>query len=82
MLRRLVAAMASKTDGIPATTSPAGASTQLHCVQCGKPVSAQQYILHEGQPYCVACYEAMFAHVCIACAQLIAADSKVEWRSG
>jgi len=60
-----------KSDVISSVQSP------LLCVKCEQTLSQQRYILHDGLPYCIRCYETNFSNVCAECGILIATDSKV-----
>lgn len=42
------------------------------CVRAG-----QRYILRDDHPYCIKCYEDVFANQCDECAKPIGIDSKV-----
>jgi len=53
----------------------------LQCVKCESSLSQQRYILHDGLPYCIHCYEANYSNVCTECGHLIATDSKVSIRA-
>jgi len=61
----------NKTDADLPPQSP------LRCVKCEQTLSQQRYVLHDGHPYCIHCYESEYANVCTECSQIIATDSKV-----
>ena len=61
----------SKADTVPSTSVP------LQCFHCEQTLSQQGYILHEGQPYCIHCYESKYSNLCAECGLLIATESKV-----
>ena len=65
------AAAVTNSDVIPSTQAP------LQCVKCQQTLSQQRYILHDGLPYCIHCYETNYSNVCNECGLLIATDSKV-----
>ena len=65
---------ASKTDILPTAQPP-----PLQCVKCEETLSQQRYILHDGLPYCIHCYEANYSNVCAECGFIIATDSKVAY---
>ena len=65
------AAVDSRSGGIPPPAGP------LECIECEQSLSQQRYILHEGQPHCIPCYETKYANSCAECRLLIATDSKV-----
>jgi len=64
---------ASKTDDVLSSA----AQSPLLCVKCEQTLSQQRYILHDGLPYCIRCYETNYSNVCAECGILIATDSKV-----
>lgn len=45
------------------------------CFECDKKLGGEQYVVREN-PYCLACYEILFAKKCGTCGQVIAADDK------
>lgn len=47
------------------------------CWQCDESLTGQRYVLRDEHPYCVKCYEAIFANPCDACSRIIGIDSKV-----
>ena len=65
------AAVSTTSDLISSTQAP------LQCVKCQQTLSQQRYILHDGLPYCIHCYEANYSNLCNECGLLIATDSKV-----
>ena len=65
------ASVATTSDLISPTQAP------LQCVKCQQTLSQQRYILHDGLPYCIHCYETNYSNVCNECGLLIATDSKV-----
>lgn len=52
-------------------------SNHFACKQCEKSLTGHRYILKEDQPYCLQCYEQVFANVCEECNEKIGCDSKV-----
>ncbi|KAF2903813.1 hypothetical protein ILUMI_02365 [Ignelater luminosus] len=46
------------------------------CWQCDESLTGQRYVLREEHPYCVACYESVFANSCEKCSRTIGIDSK------
>ena len=40
--------------------------------------TAPRYVLRDDQPYCIKCYEDVFANNCDECDKLIGIDSKVQ----
>ena len=49
----------------------------LACKNCDKKLIACRYILKEEQPYCIPCYQELFAHNCEECKKPIGPDYKV-----
>ena len=45
------------------------------CFECDKKLGGEQYVVREN-PYCLACYEILFAKKCGTCGNVIAADDK------
>lgn len=55
-------------------------SSHFCCWQCDESLTGQRYVLREEHPYCIRCYESVFANTCDECQQLIGIDSKVRDR--
>ena len=49
----------------------------LACKNCDKKLIACRYILKEEHPYCIPCYQELFAHNCEECKKPIGPDYKV-----
>ncbi|XP_046578865.1 prickle planar cell polarity protein 3-A-like isoform X2 [Haliotis rubra] len=50
----------------------------LACWNCDKQLVACRYILKEEHPYCIPCYQQLFAHNCVECSKPIGPDYKGE----
>ncbi|XP_050309425.1 prickle planar cell polarity protein 3-B-like isoform X3 [Anthonomus grandis grandis] len=46
------------------------------CWQCDESLTGQRYVLRDDHPYCVSCYESVFANACEKCGRTIGIDSK------
>ncbi|KAK5645975.1 hypothetical protein RI129_004439 [Pyrocoelia pectoralis] len=46
------------------------------CWQCDESLTGQRYVLRDEHPYCVQCYETVFANSCEKCSKIIGIDSK------
>ncbi|XP_064108535.1 prickle planar cell polarity protein 3-A-like isoform X3 [Macrobrachium nipponense] len=46
------------------------------CWQCDDSLTGQRYVLKDDHPYCIKCYEAVFANTCEDCNTIIGIDSK------
>ncbi|XP_071455620.1 prickle planar cell polarity protein 3 isoform X4 [Hetaerina americana] len=46
------------------------------CWQCDESLTGQRYVLRDEHPYCVRCYESVFANLCEQCNKTIGIDSK------
>ncbi|XP_057366891.1 prickle planar cell polarity protein 3-B-like isoform X2 [Daphnia carinata] len=46
------------------------------CWQCDESLTGQRYVLRDEHPYCVKCYETVFANTCDDCNRIIGIDSK------
>ncbi|KAM7344945.1 prickle isoform 3-T3 [Cochliomyia hominivorax] len=44
------------------------------CHECEKQLGGQRYIMREGKPYCLLCFDAMFAEYCDFCGEAIGVD--------
>ena len=55
---------------------------RFDCHHCEDSLFGRKYVLREEQPYCVACFEALFASTCEECGKLIGCDCKVPWPLG
>lgn len=47
------------------------------CWQCDESLTGQRYVLRDDHPYCIKCYESVFANSCEDCSKIIGIDSKV-----
>ena len=47
------------------------------CWQCDESLTGQRYVLRDDHPYCVNCYQSVFANTCEKCNKVIGIDSKV-----
>lgn len=57
--------------------SGARMTERFDCHHCEDSLFGRKYILREERPYCVACFEALFASTCEECGKLIGCDCKV-----
>lgn len=48
------------------------------CWQCDESLTGQRYVLRDEHPYCIKCYESVFANTCEECSKIIGIDSKVK----
>ncbi|XP_015605899.1 paxillin-B isoform X2 [Cephus cinctus] len=46
------------------------------CWQCDESLTGQRYVLRDEHPYCIKCYESVFANACEECNKIIGIDSK------
>ncbi|XP_075232744.1 four and a half LIM domains protein limpet isoform X8 [Lycorma delicatula] len=46
------------------------------CWQCDESLTGQRYVLRDDHPYCIKCYESVFANPCEECNKIIGIDSK------
>lgn len=44
------------------------------CSECERQLGGQRYIMREGRPYCLHCFDAMFAEYCDSCGEPIGVD--------
>ncbi|KAH6927982.1 hypothetical protein HPB50_010213 [Hyalomma asiaticum] len=51
-------------------------SSHFCCWQCDDSLTGQRYVLRDEHPYCVRCYEQVFANSCEECSKAIGIDSK------
>ncbi|XP_043215188.1 prickle planar cell polarity protein 3-like isoform X2 [Amphibalanus amphitrite] len=51
-------------------------SGHFSCWQCDESLTGQRYVLRDDHPYCIKCYENVFANTCDECNRLIGIDSK------
>lgn len=50
---------------------------RFDCHHCEESLFGKKYILREESPYCVACFEALYASICEECQKPIGCDCKV-----
>jgi len=55
---------------------PEGVSV-LTCFNCSLNLTGHRYILRDDKPFCIKCYEDLFANKCEECKQAIGTDFKV-----
>jgi LIM domain len=48
------------------------------CWNCDESLTGQRYVLRDEHPYCIKCYESVFANTCEECNTIIGIDSKVK----
>uniref|UniRef100_A0A2K5YQW8 Four and a half LIM domains 2 n=1 Tax=Mandrillus leucophaeus TaxID=9568 RepID=A0A2K5YQW8_MANLE len=53
---------------------------RFDCHHCNESLFGKKYILREESPYCVACFETLFANTCEECGKPIGCDCKVPAR--
>ncbi|ESN90665.1 hypothetical protein HELRODRAFT_71169, partial [Helobdella robusta] len=46
------------------------------CFNCDLNLTGHRYVLRDEHPYCIECYERLYAHVCNECKHVIGTDSK------
>ncbi|XP_058801715.1 transforming growth factor beta-1-induced transcript 1 protein isoform X1 [Phymastichus coffea] len=51
-------------------------SSHFCCWQCDESLTGQRYVLRDEHPYCIKCYESVFANGCEECHKIIGIDSK------
>lgn len=44
------------------------------CSECERQLGGQRYIMRDGRPYCLHCFDAMFAEYCDSCGEPIGVD--------
>ncbi|KAG8254492.1 Prickle-like protein 2 [Homalodisca vitripennis] len=44
------------------------------CLECDQQLGGQRYIMRDGRPYCLTCFDAMFAEYCDSCGEPIKVD--------
>ena len=49
----------------------------MFCHHCDDSLAGHRYVLREDHPYCIKCYESVFANNCDECQKIIGIDSKV-----
>ncbi|KAI5699281.1 hypothetical protein M8J75_000454 [Diaphorina citri] len=53
-----------------------GSGQHFCCWQCDESLTGQRYVLRDDHPYCIKCYESVFANSCEECSKIIGIDSK------
>ncbi|XP_065331707.1 four and a half LIM domains protein 2 isoform X3 [Cloeon dipterum] len=51
-------------------------SSHFCCWQCDESLTGHRYVLRDDHPYCISCYESVFANQCEECNKIIGIDSK------
>ncbi|XP_075168454.1 espinas isoform X2 [Haematobia irritans] len=44
------------------------------CFECGHQLGGQRYIMRDGKPFCLSCFDTMFAEYCDYCGEVIGVD--------
>lgn len=44
------------------------------CLECDKQLGGQRYIMRDGRPYCLQCFDGLFAEYCDSCGDPISVD--------
>nr|CAD7444797.1 unnamed protein product [Timema bartmani] len=47
------------------------------CFECDRQLGGQRYIMRDGHPYCLHCFDAMFAEYCDSCGEPIGVDQVI-----
>ena len=50
------------------------------CFECDLQLGGQRYIMRDGRPYCLRCFDCMFAEYCDACGETIGVDQGEFWK--
>ena len=48
----------------------------MFCHHCDDSLAGHRYVLRDDHPYCIKCYENVFANNCDECGKIIGIDSK------
>ena len=48
------------------------------CFECDLQLGGQRYIMRDGRPYCLPCFDCMFAEYCDSCGEAIGVDQGEE----
>ena len=48
------------------------------CFECDRQLGGQRYIMREGRPYCLTCFDCMFAEYCDSCGETVGVDQGKE----
>ena len=52
---------------------------KMFCHHCDDSLAGHRYVLRDDHPYCIKCYENVFANNCDECGKIIGIDSKVSY---
>merc|ERR1712141_826139 len=50
---------------------------KMFCHHCDDSLAGHRYVLRDDHPYCIKCYENVFANNCDECGKIIGIDSKL-----
>ena len=59
------------------TSSTTFYEEKMFCHHCDDSLAGHRYVLRDDHPYCIKCYENVFANNCDECGKIIGIDSKV-----
>ncbi|CAD7078448.1 unnamed protein product [Hermetia illucens] len=48
--------------------------SHFQCFECSKQLGGQRYIMRDGKPFCLTCFDTMFAEYCDHCGEVIGVD--------
>ena len=48
--------------------------THFCCAECQTHLGGQRYIMKKGKPFCVKCFDGVFAEYCSSCGKMIGVD--------
>ena len=48
--------------------------THFSCAECQIQLGGQRYIMKKGRPFCVKCFDGVFAEYCSSCGKMIGVD--------
>ena len=54
---------------------------KMFCHHCDDSLAGHRYVLRDDHPYCIKCYENVFANNCDECGKIIGIDSKVTFEN-
>merc|ERR1712133_189931 len=60
----------------PAPATSSSEDFNMFCHHCDDSLAGHRYVLRDDHPYCIKCYEDVFAKNCDECGKIIGIDSK------
>ena len=76
-LFKFIFSLKYENDDQQSTNNTTFYEEKMFCHHCDDSLAGHRYVLRDDHPYCIKCYENVFANNCDECGKIIGIDSKV-----